>query len=177
LFFQDEARFGRIDSVSSCWVPPGGRAKVGCQVVREYTYVYMAVCPETGENFSLILPYANGQCMDIFLKEISKFFKKYRIVMAMDRAAWHSEEKTKKYKNIVPLFQPPYSPEVNPVESVWNYIRENGGFTCTAYKVRSKNATFDTLKDIELKLVENLKKMDKETIKSITLFRWIKDDV
>ena len=168
MFFQDEARFGRIDSVSSCWVPPGGRDKVGSQVVREYTYVYMAVCPETGENFSLILPYANGQCMDIFLKEVSKFFKKYRIVMAMDRATWHSEEITKKYKNIVPLFQPPYSPELNPVESVWHYIRENGGF---------KNETFDTLKDVELKLVENLKNLDKETIKSITLFRWIKDAV
>ena len=149
-------------------MPPGGRAKVGSQVVREYTYVYMTVCPETGESFSLILPYANGQCMDIFLKEVSNFFKEYRIVMAMDRAAWHSEGVTKKYKNIAPLFQPPYSPEVNPVENVWHYIRENG---------RYKNATFDTLQDVELKLMENLKNLDKETIKSITLFRWIKDAV
>jgi hypothetical protein len=53
-------------------------------VIREYTYVYMAVCPETGENYSLILPYANKTCMDIFMNGVSKTFNEYRIVMAMD---------------------------------------------------------------------------------------------
>jgi hypothetical protein len=79
LFFQDEARFGRIDNISSCWVPPGGRAKVGNQIVREYVYVYLVACPETGEHYSLILPYVNQNCMDIFLKEVSKNFNNYRI--------------------------------------------------------------------------------------------------
>ena len=50
LFFQDEARFGRIDNTSSCWVPPGGRALVGKQTIREYSYAYLAVCPQTGEK-------------------------------------------------------------------------------------------------------------------------------
>jgi len=151
LFFQDEARFGRIDSISSCWVPHGCRARVGNQVVREYTYAYLTVCPETGENFSLILPYlycvrstryVNKNCMDIFLNSVSEAFSNYRIVMAMDRASWHTGIENEKWKNIVPLFQPPYSPEVNPVENLWHHIlvlctkyavREEGGFTCTVY--------------------------------------------
>ncbi|KAA6334141.1 hypothetical protein EZS27_017518 [termite gut metagenome] len=74
LFFQDEARFGRIDNISSCRVPPKGRAIVGNQLIREYTYAYSTVCPETGESFSLILPYANESCMDVFMELVSKEF-------------------------------------------------------------------------------------------------------
>jgi len=166
LFFQDEARFGRIDNISSCWVPARGRAKVGNQIVREYSHAYLAVCPETGENYSLILPYADQQCMDIFLEHVSENFNNYRIIMAMDRASWHTSLKTGKWNNIVPLFQPAYSPELNPVENLWRHIREDGGF---------KNATFNTLKEVELKLAEKLKNLDKMTVKSITLFKWINE--
>ena len=151
----------------------------------------MAVCPETGENYSLILSYANKQCMDVFMSGLSEYFSNYRIIIAMDRAsrvlrkvqAWH---KIEKFENIVPLFQPAYlyfvrsmkySPEVNPVENVWHYIREDGGFTCTAYEVRGKNATFNSLDEVELKLAEKLKILDEKTIQSITLYRWIKDAV
>ena len=139
LFFQDEGRFGRIDNVSSCWVPSGTRAKVGNQIIRKYTYAYTAICPETGESFSLILPYANCECMDIFMQGVSEKFKNYRIIMAMDSASWHTGEKTKKWENIVPLFQPPYSPELNPVEHIWHHIRESYNF---------KNKTFSSMKEV-----------------------------
>jgi len=164
LFFQDEARFGRIDNISSCWVPPGGRALVGKQTIREYSYAYLTVCPETGENYSLIMPYVNKECMEIFMKEVSETFNNYRIIMVMDRASWHTENSTGKWKNIIPMFQPPYSPELNPVENVWHHIREDGGF---------KNKTFNSLKEVELKLAEELKKLDEKTVKSITLYKWI----
>ena len=64
-----------------------------------------------------------------------------------------------------PFFQPAYSPEVNPVENLWHHIREDGGF---------KNKTFKTLDEVELKLAEKLKNLDKKTVKSITLYNWIK---
>ena len=105
LFFQDEARFGRIDNITSCWVPQHQRAKVGNQIIRQYTYAYSAICPQTGENYSLILPYANSQCMDIFMRGVSEKFKHYRMIMAMDRASWHTGNKTKKWENIVPLYR------------------------------------------------------------------------
>ncbi|KAA6333297.1 hypothetical protein EZS27_018274 [termite gut metagenome] len=165
LFFQDEARFGRIDNICSCWVPPKGRAIVGNQLIREYTYAYSTVCPGTGESFSLILPYANESCMDVFMELVSKEFKEYRIIMVMDGAAWHRGDKLKKWENIVPLFQPAYSPEVNPIESLWHHIREKGKF---------KNTTFHSLGEVESRLVEVISKLDKDTLKSITLFNWIK---
>jgi len=106
--------------------------------------------------------------MKIFLRHISETFADYRVVVVMDRAAWHTSIKTGEWENIVPLLQPPYSPEVNPVENLWHHIRELGGF---------KNTTFNTMNEVELKLAEELKKLDKETVKSITLFRWIKDAI
>jgi hypothetical protein len=170
LFFQDEGRFGRIDNISSCWVPPKSRAKVGSQIIREYTYTYFAGCPETGENISLILPYANEECMALFLEECSKKFSGYRVIMAMDRASWHTGDKAKKWQNIVPLFQPAHSPEVNPAECIWKHIRTYYGF---------KNQTFTSMKEVEDRLVEALSdlELDKETVKSIMGFNWILDAI
>ena len=168
LFFQDEARFGRIDNVCSCWVPKNKRAKVGNQIIRKYTYAYSAVCPETGESYSLILPYANTECMDIFMNELSEEFKRYRIIMAMDRASWHTGNKARKYDNIVPLFQPAHSPNLNPVENLWHHIREKGNF---------KNTTFNSMEEVENRLVETITKLDKKTVKSICLFNWIKSSL
>ena len=168
LFFQDEARFGRIDNISSCWVPPKQRANVGKQIIREYTYAYTAVCPETGESYSLVLPYANTDCMNIFMEGLSEQFKNYRIILAMDRASWHTGEKAKNWDNIRPLYLPAYSPELNPVENLWHHIREKGNF---------KNTTFSSMEEVEERLVENLNKLDKETVKSICLFSWIKSAI
>lgn len=100
LFFQDEARFGRIDNICSCWVPKGMRAKVGSQIIRQYTYTYSAICPETGEHFSLILPYANTECMHIFLKEFSSTFDNYRIILAMDGSLGTQEKKPRFVKTL-----------------------------------------------------------------------------
>jgi len=84
--------------------------------------------------------------------------------MIMDRASWHISEKTNKWENIVPLFLPPYSPELNPVENLWHYIRENGNF---------KNTTFNSLEEVEKKLVIELRNLTKKTVKSICLYNWI----
>ena len=102
--------------------------------------------------------------MNIFLNEFSKEFAQYRVIMGMDNAAWH--DKNKIIDNIVPLFIPPYSPEVNPAEHIWEYIRETGGF---------KNKTFNTMKEVEERLVHTVNSLltDKETVKSITGFKWI----
>ena len=167
LFFQDEARFGRIDNVSACWVPPHSRARVGKQIIRQYTYLYGAFCPETGEQFSMILPYANGPCMNIFLDEFSQVFSNYRVIMGMDNASWHNSNITEKLDNIVPLFQPAHSPELNPAENVWHYVRESGQF---------KNRTFQSMEEVEELLIIAINTLlsDKDKIKSITGFGWVK---
>ena len=86
----------------------------------------------------------------------------------MDKASWHTVYKAKKWDNIVPMFQPSYSPEVNPVENLWHHIREKGEF---------KNKTFDSIKYIKEALVEQLKNLDKEMVKSVCLYHWIKNSI
>jgi arabinogalactan endo-1,4-beta-galactosidase len=136
---------------------------VGSQIIRQYTYLYGAFCPETGEQFSMILPYANSECMKIFMEEFSKEFSTYRVIMAMDKASWHSNYKV---DNVVQLFQPAYSPEVNCAENIWRYVRENGGF---------KNKTFNSMDEVEEQLVKviNTCLTDRDVVKSITGFKWI----
>lgn len=140
MFFQDEARFGRIDNVCNCWVSPKSRALVGKQIIRQYTYLYVAFCPEIGDQFSMILPYANGDCVNVFLKNFSRQFEDYRIIMAMDNASWHNSKITRQIGNIVPIFQPTHSHEVNPAEHIWHYVRESGNF---------KNLTFNSMQEVE----------------------------
>jgi hypothetical protein len=164
LFFQDESRFGRIDNTASCWVPKGSRATVGSQIIREYTHLYGAFCPETGEQFSMVLPYTNGECMNVFMAEFAKEFSNYRVIMAMDNASWHSAYDNT--DNIVPLFQPAHSPELNPAEHIWQHLKENGGF---------KNWTFNSIAEVEQQLVDAVNTLltDREAVKSITGFKWI----
>lgn len=75
IFFQDEARLGRMADPAHCWAPKGLRPLVPTHIVREYTHVFSAVSPHDGQSFSLILPYANTDAMKIFLKECSEYLK------------------------------------------------------------------------------------------------------
>lgn len=165
LYFQDEARFGRMSNPVTCWCPEGFRPFVKMQRVREYIYSYSAVCPSDGDSFSLIMPNVNTDIMTIFLEEFSKCYKDYRIVMVMDGASWHKSDNIKTFENIRTIFQPPYSPEVNPVEHLWKHIREK----------YLKNHYWDTLDNLINALSDALYEiyLDKETIKSLTSFNWI----
>ena len=108
----------------SCWAPPGIRPEAASQVVREYTYAYAAVVPSTGELCSLILPTVNTESMNIFLQHVSKTFSHYFLVMQVDQAGWHGAKDLIVPENIRLIPQPPYSPELNPVEHIWDHIRE-----------------------------------------------------
>lgn len=121
---QDEARFGRITQPRRCWAPAGMRPCTPQQIIRQAIYAFAAVAPESGKMISLILPTANTEMMSIFLEHISREFANSFIVMQVDRASWHCSQYLHLPENIRLIFQPPYSPEVNPVEHIWEEIRE-----------------------------------------------------
>jgi transposase len=163
--FQDEARFGRISDPSACWSPPGIRPIVGMQMVREYVYIFGAVSPHDGTHDSLILPNANSEAMSIFLEEISRRHNDEHIVMFMDQAGWHKSNSLAIPKNIEIAFLPPYSPDLNPQEQIWDEIREKY-FRNRIFK------SLDAVMDVAVKALRALEGLP-EKIKSITHRDWI----
>lgn len=87
-------------------------------------YIFAAVAPSKGLMTSLVLPSANTAMMNLFLKHVSETFADSFIVMQLDQAAWHHSKTLVVPENIRLLAQPPYSPEVNPVEHFWEELRE-----------------------------------------------------
>jgi len=124
IMFQDEARFGRISDTRHCWCPKPIRPVCKSMVTQEYTYAYAAACVSSGELDSLILPYVSGYCMQIFLDEVAARYENERILMILDGAGWHQSASLQLPSNLRLLRLPPYSPELNPIENVWDEIRE-----------------------------------------------------
>jgi putative transposase len=122
---QDEGRFGRITDIRKCWAPKGIRPKVPHQIARTFLYVYAAVCMVLGKMTSLILLCANTDMMNLFLEEVSRDFKDYFVVMLVDGAGWHRSHGLELPENIRLIQQPSHSPQLNPVEHLWEDLREN----------------------------------------------------
>lgn len=165
IFFQDEARFGRINKIASCWAPEGVRPVIAQHQIRQYVYVYSVVCPHTGDSHSLILPCVNSSASDIFFESVSNEYSDYRCVILMDNAPWHTSSLFTKYDNVRFIPLPSYSPELNGAEHLWDHIRENN----------FNNRGFNTLDDVEEALIDALEqaRQDKKTMQTLVGFGWI----
>jgi transposase len=122
--FQDEARFGRISDPKACWAQKPIRPTVNTQLIREYVYVFGAVSPQDGQHDSLVLPVANTEAMSVFLEELSRRHPDEDLLIFMDQAGWHKAKSLRIPENIELAFLPPYSPELNPQEQIWDELRE-----------------------------------------------------
>ena len=166
VMFQDEARFGRINNPMNCWSKRGVRAQTHKQIVREYTYAYGAFSPMDGETVSLVLPFMDTPCMNIFLEETSKRYPNEIILMVMDGAPCHNEgEKLIVPENLFVLKLPPYCPQLNPAENMWDEIREKD----------FSNRSFDSLALLEDHLAISLLRYERSqpTVKSICCWPWM----
>ena len=167
LMFQDEARFGRINDVRRCWAPKPIRPLCQAMLTHEYTYAYAAIEPITGIMDALILPQVNTHCMQLFLNEVAARHAGQNIVMVLDGAGWHSSKSLIAPPNMRLLPLPPYAPELNPVEHIWDELREK----CFHNKV------FNSLDALEDDLAMALLAMENtpEVVKSIAAWPWIID--
>jgi transposase len=165
VMFQDEARFGRISSPKACWAPLGMRPEAKAQIVRQYLHVFGAVSPKDGKHDSLVLPYADTDAMSIFLREAAKRHPKEHILMFMDQAAWHKAKALKIPLSMELSFLPPYSPEVNPQEQVWDELKEKF----------FGNGLFKSIKAVEKRVIEGLRHIEArpEALMSLTQRSWM----
>jgi len=167
--FQDEARFGRISDCRRCWCRRPSRPLVRKMLSRQYTYVFGAVSPVDGQLDTLLLPQVDTWCMQLFLDEVASRHPHDNIVMVLDGAGWHTANDLREPSNMRLLFLPPYSPELNPVEHLWDELREK----------HFHNRVFASLSAVEQHLFETLRtfEMQTERIRGITAWPWIIDAV
>ncbi|BDQ65599.1 hypothetical protein NUITMVS2_14110 [Shewanella xiamenensis] len=126
VWFQDEARFGQQNTTTRIWAEKGTRPRAVKQQQFESAYLYGAVCPATGATQAIIAPHANSEYMNEHLKLISAAtaFGRHALVI-MDGAGWHQQDLADDFDNLTLLKLPPYSPELNPIEQVWQWLRQN----------------------------------------------------
>jgi transposase len=157
VFFFDESRFGTHSKLGYGWFPTGERTQVAVKLGFKNFYLYSAVETKTGENFTLEIPYINTNCMNVFLEEFAKQYAGDEIILVMDGAGWHKSKDLQVPDNIEIILLPPYSPELNPVERFWQYIKR--------YVI--KNKIYKNLKELKNAVAKFLNSIDAETIKSI----------
>lgn len=162
IMAQDEGCFGRICRPKRGFAPPGVRPHAPTQVVQEYLYTYAAVAPALGQMVSLILPEASTTMMNRFLEEVSRVFSTHFIVMQVDGAGWHRANDLVVPENIRLIPQPAYSPELNPVEHIWDELREKYFY----------NRVFPSLDGVIEALCQGLTALadDPERLRSLTSF-------
>ena len=165
ILFADEARFGRINRPRPCWAPIGVRPEVASQLIREYIYLYGAVSPKDGTCVYLIMPRSDTACFQAFLNVLSRKFAGQDILLVLDGAPNYRCSDLALPGNISLLFLPPYSPELNPKENLWDEIREK---IFKNYALKSIDAVRAKLKKAILYIERHPK-----TVKSITSFPYI----
>jgi transposase len=109
------------------WAERGSRPSAPRDCRYDWAYIFGAVCPARGVGAALVLPYANAEAMNLHLVEISRQVAPgAHAVITLDGAGWHQQGgRLKLPDNISLLLLPPYSPQLNPQENVWQYLRQN----------------------------------------------------
>jgi transposase len=148
--YQDEARFGQHRTLTRVWSRVGSRPRAIRQTQYDYLYVFSAVCPETGDTCGLITAYANTQVMNAFLEQFSKELPQdVHAALILDRAGWPTAKTLRVPANVTLVHLPPKSPELNPVENLWHYLRSH----------HRSNRLFKTWDDLKVAAVEAWRKV------------------
>ena len=127
FWFQDEARVGQQGTLSRVWAPIGSRPAMVRDNRRANAYIYGAICPCRRVGAALVMGTANTEAMNEHLKIISKQVAPgAHAVLICDGAGWHAKSKEIVVpSNITLVTLPAYSPELNPMENVWEFLRDN----------------------------------------------------
>jgi transposase len=122
----DETRFGQQGTLTNVWGRKGSRPTSVRQTRYDWCYLYAAVEPATGASAALIAPNVDTGTMNQFLKILDIERKSdEQLVLIMDGAGWHKSKSLNVPPGITILLLPPYSPELNPAENLWHYLRSH----------------------------------------------------
>ncbi len=126
----------------------------------ESVYLYGAVEPLTGERFFLELSHLTSDCFQCFIKKFSEAFPESLNLLVLDNGRFHHAKSLEIPENVVLLFLPPYSPELNPIERLWQDVKVSKLFT----------QTYKAFEDMQAKVTEILQNYSDAAIAKITGF-------
>ena len=165
IWFGDEARIGQKNGLVRQWARRGTRPRQPADGRYESAYLFGAICPARGVGAALALPFADTHAMQLHLDEIARTVRRgAHAVLLLDRAGWHTSGALAVPKNITVILLPSRAPELNPVENIWHYLRQNW----------LSNRVFNTYEDIVDAACDAWRKLmaQPETITSIGSRQW-----
>ena len=126
LYFQDEARFGQQGTITRVWAPKGSRPRAVRQTQSTCLFVLVAICVSTGTPSALIVSELHTGVINAFLEQLSRELpSNVHAIVIWDQAGYHTGAKLVVPHNISLILLPPHSPELNPVENLWHYLRSH----------------------------------------------------
>lgn len=166
MFVEDESRFGLMSKVRRRITLKGVKPIQKVQHSFENYYLYGAVEPISGEGFFLEMPNLDSDCFQIFLDHFSANYSDSFTIMILDNGAFHKAKKLAIPDNIALLFLPSYAPEINPVERLWQDIKEQIAFPL-----------FEKLSDLRDHVADILRGYSAQAIASLTAYRYLVEAV
>lgn len=179
VYFEDEMRYGTRTECKKRWTRQGRRPTCKVKIGYEYGWLYVAICPQTGDMIASFISNLDKECFSMFLNQMEKHLEEQQIektiVLIADGATAHQESILPKQIKLVKL--PRASPELNPVERFFQELRTE--FTSSAKLKPLSNKVFENKEQVEVYLEKWVKKWkeDKEAIIKLTNFKWIKGEV
>ena len=164
LFSQDESRFGLLGCVQRRITVRGTKPIASVCPKYESIYLYGAVEPRTGAHFYLEFSGLTSDCFQYFLEAFSEAFPESLNVLVLDNGRFHLSDALEVPENVALLFLPPYSPELNPIERVWQY-----------FKQRLFRDTYSSLETLQAGITAILKETSEAAISKMTSFPFFID--
>jgi hypothetical protein len=161
-FVQDESRFGLHTLPGRCITLSGVKPTGQWQWRFQAFWLYGAVEPLTGESFFWHFSHADSDCFQHFLHEFAQAFPDSLNIMQVDRGRLHTAKRLQIPDNIILLFQPPYCPELNPIERLWQHLKQDLRWQC-----------FDTLQQLQDVLDQRLIQLTPPVVASLTGYDFI----
>jgi transposase len=166
LYFQDESRFGLKTHIGRCLTARGVKPIIQYQHAFKNTYLYGSFSPINGDSFVYEIEGTSSEIFYEYIKAFSEYKKNEMKIIVIDNAGFHSLSKYDIPENISFLRIPPYSPELNPSEKIWAYIKQS-----------YKNRVFENLDNVKKWLHDFIKNdLSVKQILSITHNKYFLED-
>jgi transposase len=164
VFFQDEARVGQQGTLTRVWARTGSRPVRLKQTEYQWVYLWAAVDPIAGAIAAMITPTVNTELMGVFLEGLSRVLASHEhAVLVLDNAGWHVAKALKVPENLTLLPLPPYSPELNPVERLWQWLRSH----------QLSNRVYADYDDLVNHSNQALDSLTAETLRTVCAASWV----